>query len=59
MRFLNKYKIHEHFASGVRKLPIKALKFKKPKWAKIRNKFLKYLGIKYLKRNEKFDINII
>jgi len=59
MRFLNKYKIHEHFASGVKKLPIRILKFKRPKWAKIRSKFLKNIGLKYLKRDEKFNIDII
>lgn len=59
MRFLNKYKIHEHFASGVKKLPTRVLKFKRPKWTKIRNKFLKNIGLKYLKRDEKFNIDIV
>lgn len=59
MRFLNKYKIHESFASGVKKLPTRVLKFKRPKWTKIRNKFLKNIGLKYLKRKEKFNIDIV
>lgn len=59
MRFLNKYKIHEHFASGVKKLPTRVLKFKRPKWTKIRNKFLKDIGVKYLKRDQKFNIDIV
>jgi ribosomal protein S4 len=39
MRFLNKYKLHENFASGLRKLPLRILKFKRPKWASIKKKF--------------------
>lgn len=38
MRFLNKYKLHENFASGLRKLPLRVLKFKRPKWASIKKK---------------------
>lgn len=38
MRFLNKYKIHENFAASSEKLPLRVLKFKRPKWAKIKNK---------------------
>lgn len=39
MRFLNKYKLHENFISGLRKLPLRVLKFKRPKWASIKKKF--------------------
>ncbi len=38
MRFLNKYKLHENFVSGLRKLPLRVLKFKRPKWASIKKK---------------------
>lgn len=39
MRFLNKYKLHEHFASSSRKLPLRVKKFKKSKWTDIQKKF--------------------
>lgn len=38
MRFLNKYKLHEHFASASKKLPTRVSKFKKSKWASIKKK---------------------
>jgi len=41
MRFLNKYKLHEHFASSEIKLPSRIFKFKRPKWRKIKDKFKK------------------
>jgi len=43
MRFLNKYKIHENFASGSLKLPFRVFKFKRPKWAKVKIKLKKSL----------------
>lgn len=39
MRFLNKYKIHEHYAASELKLPSRVLSFKRPKWQKIQKKF--------------------
>lgn len=39
MRFLNKYKLHEHFASASRKLPLRINKFKRTKWTVIKRKF--------------------
>lgn len=39
MRFLNKYKLHEHYASADIKLPTRVFKFKRPKWKKIQQKF--------------------
>lgn len=41
MRFLTKYKIHEHFASAPRKLPTRVAKFKKSKWSSIIRKLWK------------------
>lgn len=41
MRFINKYKLHEHFASSEIKLPTRIFKFKRPKWKKIQQKFKK------------------
>lgn len=38
MRFLNKYKLHENSASADWKLPKRVLKFKRPKWFKIKKK---------------------
>lgn len=38
MRFLNKYKLHEHFASASRRLPTRVSKFKKSKWTNIKKK---------------------
>lgn len=65
MRFLNKYKIHEHFASSEIKLPTRVLMFKRPKWKKIQRKFKK--GIKKffwknrcrIRRRRKFANHII
>ena len=47
MRFLNKYKIHEYFESGTKKLPLRVLKLKRPKWAGIKRKlkFKKFIWI--------------
>lgn len=41
MRFLNKYKIHGNFASASKKLPLRIVKFNRPKWAKIKNKVVR------------------
>ena len=38
MRFLNKYKIHGNYTSASKKLPLRVLKFKRTKWAKIKTK---------------------
>lgn len=63
MRFLNKYKLHENFASGSKKLPLRVLKFKRPKWANIkrklkdRNVFWKF-GKKRFKKRPHF-INLL
>lgn len=53
MRFLNKYKIHEHFASSEMKLPTRIFKFKRPKWKKIQQKFKKRCRKYFWKNNVK------
>jgi hypothetical protein len=40
MRFLNKYKLHANFNSSSRKLPIRILKFNRPKWNSIKKKII-------------------
>jgi len=52
MRFLNKYKLHEHSASSDIKLPTRVLKFKRPKWKKIQRKFKKG-SKKFIWRNKR------
>jgi len=42
MRFLNKYKLHGNFASASKKLPLRIVKFNRPKWAKIKNKVVRF-----------------
>lgn len=50
MRFLNKYKIHEHYAASELKLPRRVLSFKRPKWKKIQKKFKRGLKRFYWKK---------
>ena len=47
MRFLTKYKIHEHKISATGKLPLRVLKFKRPKWKKIKEKLKRVKRWKY------------
>lgn len=53
MRFLNKYKLHEHFAASEIKLPTRIFKFKRPKWKKIKDKFKKRSRRFYWKKRRK------
>lgn len=50
MRFLNKYKSYSNINCSIKKLPLRILKFKRPKWTKIQLKINKKTTKKFNKR---------
>ena len=45
MRFTNKYKLSNKISSGIGKIHLRVLNFKRPKWLKTKKKILKNVSV--------------